>query len=106
MTAGDDDHATDEAPDGGPDSQPDWADLDTEASIAMGILTELTAIRQALEAIAGEQASDGPVQEPIYECKACGARIAGTRIARDHAISDHSAPADGESWQHLMEIES
>jgi hypothetical protein len=70
------------------------------ALIAIG--AELTAIRQALEAM-GETGSETDSQsttQSTYRCRSCGASVSGDGAARQHAVSEHNAPPD--SWSDIM----
>jgi hypothetical protein len=57
------------------------------------IAGELRAIRQELERLDsdGVDEPDEPVDE--YECRGCGAVLAGESAARQHAMDEHGAPA-------------
>lgn len=74
------------------------------ALIAIG--AELTAIRQALEAM-GEtdpETDSQPTRQPTHRCRSCGATVSGDAAARQHAVSEHNAPPD--TWSDIMTRES
>jgi hypothetical protein len=82
-----------------PDNSPD--DPYLRALIAIG--AELTAIRQALEAMGeteGETDSQPATTQATYHCRSCGATVTGDGAARQHAVSDHNAPRD--AWSDIM----
>jgi hypothetical protein len=81
-----------------PDNSPD--DPYLRALIAIG--AELTAIRQALEAMgeAEPETDSQPTTQSTYRCRSCGATVPGDGAARQHAVSEHSAPP--ETWSDIM----
>jgi len=85
-----------------PDNTPD--DPYLRALIAIG--AELTAIRQALEAMseAETETDSQPTTQSTYRCRSCGATVSGDGAARQHAVSDHNAPRD--AWSDIMTREN
>lgn len=90
----------------GDDSEYD--DVDPDTAFQIGLLSELSAIRQSLQHIEATLA-DEPVsgEEPasdrvMYECRSCGRVIEGVPAAFDHATTEHGAPADSDAWQTMM----
>jgi hypothetical protein len=61
------------------------------------IAGELRAIRQELERLDsdGDEGADEDADEDVdeYECRGCGAVLAGASAARQHAMDEHGAPA-------------
>lgn len=75
----------------GPDAGQTPDDPVVEALLV--IAGELRAIRQELETLGGDgDDADEDIDE--YECRGCGAVLAGESAARQHAMDDHGAPAD------------
>jgi hypothetical protein len=56
------------------------------------IAGELRAIRQELKAPESDGDDDNEDVDE-YECRGCGAVLAGESAARQHAMNDHGAPA-------------
>jgi hypothetical protein len=60
------------------------------------IAGELRAIRQELERLdSDDDGADEDTDEDVdeYECRGCGAVLAGESAARQHAMDEHGAPA-------------
>ena len=57
------------------------------------IAGELRAIRQELERLDSDGDDGGDEDVDEYECRGCGAVLAGASAARQHAMDDHGAPA-------------
>jgi len=86
----------------------DYDDLDELEAIGMGILKELTLIRQTLQA---QQRADMAAQHSTasrdqYRCTSCGDTFRSREKARQHAVETHDAPRSTGHWQRLIEDES
>lgn len=100
-------HRTSETPDRDPREEElpgddaDYEDLDELEAIGLGILQELTLIRQELQAqrLARCEASTTTSTDE-YTCE-CGETFGSKKKAREHAVSAHNAPREDEHWQRL-----
>ena len=88
-----------------------YEDLDQETAIALGTLSELTAIRQALERIAFaldggiDEDADAGDEQDVLHCTACDVDVLESD-AKTHAVQEHNAPVDGEFWRRTYEQEA
>lgn len=78
------------------DSPPDDAPDDPYLRAFLGICAELSAIRRELQR--ANEAATAPDGES-FECRSCGATLAGPEAAERHAVQEHNAPAD--AWETL-----
>jgi hypothetical protein len=87
-------------------SSPDNTPNDPYLRALIAIGAELTAIRQALEAIgeAETETDSQPTTQVTYHCRSCGATVTGDGAARQHATNDHNAPRD--AWSDIMTREN
>lgn len=88
-----------------PGDDADYEGLDELESIGLGILQELSLIRQELQAIrAGVATIDAGDSSGVdmFECQQCGRGFEDRQSARGHAVHDHGAPREDDYWFRLF----
>lgn len=91
-----------------PGDDEDYEDLDDETAIGMGILSELTAIRQELQLL--RTAVMGEVEQPTvkqssdndFTCLSCSKALENETVAKKHAVAKHDAPANNGAWKRII----
>lgn len=85
-----------------PGDPDEFEDADGLTSVGLGVLAELSAIRQELQLLRVELATGAAPTDPAFECE-CGEAFADEAAARDHAVTQHGAPRQGDHWQRVFD---
>lgn len=85
------------------DGEADYDDLDEDQAFRVGVLAQLDRIATALEAIERVDVREDAPDGPTYGCRSCDAEVVGREAAENHAVDEHGAPDDGETWRAVME---
>lgn len=89
----------------------EFDDLDQEEAFQVGLLAELSAIRQELQGIREALQDEHPADEhstddrtTVYRCSSCGDRHWDEAAAKSHAVGTHGAPSTGDAWRASVEV--